>query len=306
MLCASPLAKGLVHGAISQSGGSFGPPRHTTYPGENMKVLSDAEQAGVAYAHKAGVSSIAELRQLAPDKLPAGWGSGAAWPILDGWVISDDQFKLYAAGKYNDTPILLGYNSDEGLSFSREKTPDEFINGVKARYGKFAEDLLKAYPVGKDSVPKTARDLMRDAAFGWHTWSWALLQARTGMSRVFYYYFDQHPDHPAGSPEADHGAPHGVDVPYVFQTLDRSKPETTQSDLEISEVLSTYWTNFAKHGNPNGPGVPQWPEFTDGDRQVMYFHNQAYLGPVPSAKSLEMLDAYFAWRRTPEGEAGAK
>ncbi|MCG6925922.1 MAG: carboxylesterase family protein, partial [Acidobacteria bacterium] len=180
MLCASPLARGLFQGAISQSGGSFGPTRPTTYPGENMRGLAAAEAAGVTFAEKAGAASIAELRQVEPGKLPAGFGSGAAWPIVDGWVIPGDQYELYAAGRYNDVPILVGYNSDEGLSFSREKTPEDHIANVKKRYGPFADDLLAAYPVGDEGVPKTARDLMRDAAFGWHTWTWARLQARTG------------------------------------------------------------------------------------------------------------------------------
>ena len=306
MLCASPEAKGLFRGAISESGGSFGPTRPTTYPGENMRRLADAEQSGVAFAQKAGVNTIAELRQVAPDKLPAGWGSGTAWPIVDGWVVPGDQHKLYEAGRYNDVALLVGYNSDEGLSFSREKTAAEYIAGVQKRYGRFAGDLIKAYPAGADSVPKTARDLARDAAFGWQTWSWASLQLKTGKAKVFYYYFDQHPDRPAGSPQADHGTPHGVDVPYVFQTLDRNDAKLTPGDWAVSDLVSTYWTNFAKHGNPNGPGVPPWPEFTPGDRRVMYFHNTAAPGPVPSATALEVLDAYFAWRRTPEGEAWAK
>ncbi len=306
MLCASPEAKGLFTGAISQSGGSFGPTRPTTYPGENMRTLAEAEASGVDFAKKAGASSIAALRQVAPDKLPAGWGSGSAWPIVDGWIVPGDQYKLYAAGRYNDVAILVGYNSDEGLSFSREKTPAEFIANVQKRYGPFADKLLGAYPVGADSVPKTARDLMRDAAFGWQTWAWATLQARTGKSKIFYYHFDQHPEHPAGSPEADHGTPHGVDVPYVFQTLDRNDPKLTPGDFALSETMSTYWTNFAKRADPNGPGVPVWPEFRDGNRQVMYFHNEAHPGPVPDAKSLAVLDEYFAWRRTPEGEAWAK
>ena len=303
MLCASPEAKGLFHGAISQSGGSFGPARVTTYPGENMRLLADAEQSGVAYAKKAGVTSIAELRKLAPDKLPAGWGSGAAWPIVDGWVVPDDQYKLYSAGRYNDTPILVGYNSDEGASFSPPKTPADYIASTKKRYGKFAEELLKAYPVGTDSVPKTARDLSRDAAFGWQTWSWARLQAQTSKSKVFCYYFDQHAEHPASSPEADHGTPHGVDVPYVFQNLDS---KASQADQEVSNLLATYWTNFAKYGDPNGPGVPEWPAFTNKNRQVQYFHNTASVGPVPSAEALEVLDTYFTWRRTLEGAAWAK
>jgi para-nitrobenzyl esterase len=302
MLCASPEAKGLFHGAISQSGGSFGPPRPTTFPGENMKRLADAERDGEAYAKNAGGASIAELRKLAPDKLPGGRG----WPIIDGWVIPDDQSKLYAAGKYNDTPILVGYNSDEGASFSPPKTPEDYIKGVQTRFGKFADDLIKAYPVGTNSVPKTARDLMRDAAFGWQTWAWARLQSQTGKSKVFYYYFDQHPEYPPDSPRAGYGMPHGADVPYVFQRLNPNSPQTTKADLELSDAVSTYWVNFAKHGDPNGDGLPTWPAFTDQNPQVMYFNQKPYVGPVPSAESLKVLDAYFTWRRTPEGDAWAK
>lgn len=306
MLCASPEAKGLFHGAISQSGGSFGPHRTTTYPGENMRLLAEAEQAGVAFARRAGVDSIAAFRQLPPDKIPAGFGSGAAWPIVDGWIIPGDQFTLYEEGHYNDVPVLLGYNSDEGLSFSREKTPAEYAANVHTRYGPFAERLLTAYPAGETSVPKTARDLMRDAAFGWHTWSWARLQVRTGDSKVFLYYFDQHPARPADSPQADHGMPHGVDVPYVFQTLDPRDPNLTDGDRAISETVATYWTNFAKHGDPNGPAVPAWPVFTNAQPRAMYFHDVATPGPVPSEAALNVLDAYFAWRRTPEGAAWAQ
>lgn len=306
MLCASPLAKGLFEGAISESGGSFGPTRPTTYPGENMKTLKQAEMYGKTFAEKAGVSSIAELRKIDADKLPSGWGMGGGWPIVDGYVIPDDQHKLYEAGKYNDVPVLIGYNSDEGASFSREKTPEEYIAGVKARYGKFADELIKAYPAGKNDVPKTARDLMRDAAFGWQTWSWARLQSETGKSKVFYYYFDQHPDFPKDSPWAGHGSPHGQEVAYVFNHINPDDPQTTKTDLLISDAMATYWTNFAKYGNPNGKGLPEWPAFSDVNPEVMYFSQTPHLGPVPSAESLEVLDGYFKWRRSPEGEAWAK
>ncbi len=304
MLCASPLAKGLFHGAISQSGGSFGPPRPTTYPGENMRRLADAEQAGKAYTDSAGVPSIAAMRKLSPDKLPA--IRGMAWPIIDGYVIPDDQYKLYEAGKFNDTPILVGYNSDEGASIWPPKTPADYINSVKARYGKFADELLKAYPVGTTSVPKTARDLGRDAAFGWQTWSWARLQSKMGHSKAFYYYFDHHPIFPESSPKAGYGSPHGQDVAYVFQHLNPSSPEATGTDQAISDAMATYWTNFAKHGDPNGTGVPAWPAFSDANPVVIYFDETPHTGPVPSAESLKSLDAYFKWRRTPEGDSWAK
>ena len=305
MLCASPLAKGLFQGAISESGGSFGPTRAKTFPGENMKTLKQAEADGIAYAQKVGVSSIAELRKMDADKLPLGMGMGGGWPITDGYVIPDDQHKLYEAGKYNDVPVLIGYNSDEGASFSREKTPEKYYAGVKSRYGKFADDLIKAYPAGENTVPKTARDLMRDAAFGWHTWSWARLQSETGKSKVFYYYFDQHPNYPKDSPRAGYGSPHAQEVAYVFEHLDSSNPQTSKTDLAISDALSTYWTNFAKYGNPNGEGLPEWPAFSVARPEVMYFSQKPFIGPVPSAESLQVLDEYFKWRRTPEGEAWA-
>lgn len=306
MLCTSPLSKGLFHGAISESGGSFGPTRATTYPGENMKTLEQAEKEGAEFMERAGVKSIAELRRIAPGDLPRGRG----WPIIDGWVIPDDQYKLYEKGQYNDVPVIVGYNSDEGLSFTREKTPEEFIANVQRRFGPFADRLLAAYPPGETTVPRSARNLMRDVAFGWHTWTWARLQARTGKSKVFYYYFDQHPKRAANSPEADHGTPHGPEVSYVFQVLKDlhrpGDPELTSADLAISETVSIYWTNFAKYGDPNGPGVSKWRQFTEQNHEVMYFNDKAFPGPVPDVKGLEALDAYFAWRRTPEGAAWAK
>jgi len=306
MLCASPLAKGLFHGAISQSGGSFGPTRPTTYPGENMKTLSQAEKDGEAYLQKAGVSSIAELRKMDAEKLPVGWGFGSAWPIIDGYVIPDDQYKLYEAAKYNDIPVLIGYNSDEGASFTFVRSTEEYISGVKTRYGKYADELLKAYPLDSGKVGWTARNLARDAAFGWHTWTWARLQSKTGKSKVFYYFFDQHPNYPKGSRRYGYGSPHAQDVAYVFKQLDKKNPELSDYDFELSEIIATYWTNFAKYGDPNSKDLPEWPPFSIEKPLVMYLGPSLHTGPVPDEESLKILDKYFEWRRTPEGIEWAK
>ena len=306
MLSASPEAKGLFIGAISQSGGSFGPTRPTTYPGENMKTLDQAETEGVDYARRAGARTLEELRKLPPGKLPAGWGMGSSWPIVDGWIIPDDQYRLYQAGRYNDVNVLIGYNSDEGLFFSREKTPEEYVRNTRTRYGPWADKLLEAYPAGEEKVGRTARNLTRDAAFGWHTWTWARLQASTGDSDVFLYYFDQHPDFPEDSAQAGHGAPHGADIAYVFQTYDPNDPRLTEADTRLSETMARYWINFAKTGNPNGSGLPEWPVFTNKTRKVMVFRNGAIVDGVTDPEALEVLDDYFEWRRTPEGRAWAQ
>ncbi len=306
MLCASPLAKGLFHGAISQSGGSFGPDRSTTYPGENMKRLAFAEKQGIEFMQKADAANLAELRNMSAEKLPMGFGMPGAWPIVDGYVIPDDQHVLYQKGQYNRTPVLVGYNSDEGASFAPPKTSEEYITGVQKRYGKFADPLLKAYPTADAQVPKTARDLARDAAFGWHTWSWASLQAKAGKSKVFYYYFDQHPDYPANSPLAGSGSPHGQEVAYVFGHTNPESKQASATDQAVSEAMMTYWTNFAKHGDPNGPGVLEWKPFTTANPAVMHFRQQPVMGRVPSEESMKVLDQYFEWRRSAEGKEWAK
>lgn len=305
MLCASPLAQGLFSGAISQSGGSFGPTRPTTYPGENLKNLVQAEAHGEYYLNKTGASTIDELRKLPPNELPMGMEVGGAWPIIDGYVIPDDQYKLYTNGEYNDVPVLIGYNSDEGLSFTRAETPQQYLKEVRERYGKFADTLIEAYPVGANDIPKSARDLSRDAAFGWHTWIWASLQSKTGNSKVFYYYFDQHPEYPEDSSKHDYGSPHGQDVAYAFMTLDALENEDlTPSDYHLAEIMGSYWTNFAKYGNPNKDGLPVWPSIEHTNPKVMYLDADPHIGPVPSEKSLKILDSYFKWRFTPEGEVG--
>ena len=307
MLCASPLAKGLFHGAISQSGGSFGPPRPGGLPGENMQRLADAERAGESWAKGAGAASVAELRQLPAEQVLASSRGqrGLGWPIIDGWVIPDDQYKLYETPHYNDTPILVGYNSDEGASFSPPRTPQAYVESVHQRYGPFADALLKLYPSGEMAVAKTVRELTRDVMFGWHTWAWARLQSKTGKSKVFYYFFDQHPEYPAGSPREGQGAGHGADVPYVFEHLNPNR-QPAPGDQEISQAIAAYWTNFAKRGDPNGEGLPNWPAFGDSKAIVMYLKQPPHTGPVPSEPGLKSLEAYFAWRRTPEGEAAVR
>ncbi len=306
MLCGSPLCKGLIEGAISQSGGNFGPTRPTTYPGENMQTLAQAEADGTKLMASLGAQSLAELRAMDASAFAARGLGGNSWPIVDGYVIAGDQSELYAEGQYNDIPVLIGYNSDEGASFAfGPSTAEYYTQSTQMRYGPYAEALMEAYPFTEADGGKQSRDLMRDAAFGWQTWKWACLQSQTGQSKVFLYYFDQHPDHPEGDPDFGRGSYHGQDVNFVFQHMEGfERPEV---DCPLSLAMGKYWLNFAKCGDPNGEGLPLWPAFDAQQPQSMYLTGpEPFAGPVPSEAALKVLDGYFDWRRTDEGRAWAK
>jgi para-nitrobenzyl esterase len=306
MLAASPLAKDLFHGAISDSGGSFGAVRTPTAPGENVPPLKIAEHGGEALAAKLGANSLAELR-LKPvgEVMTQARGiGGIGWPILDGWVIPDDQHVLYSEGAYNDTPILVGINSDEGASFSRTDDQAEYEASTRVRFGPYADTILQAYSIEREgSVKQAARNVLREASFGWHSWVWAKLQTGQNGSNAYVYYFDQRPPYPADSRYADvAGVPHGQELPYVFKRLDLVPLAWTDSDRRISEAMATYWTNFAKTGDPNGDGLPHWPAFTPANQQRMVFKGTPVAQPYDNIGQLEAMDEYFAWRRSEAGK----
>jgi para-nitrobenzyl esterase len=309
MLAASPLAKGLFQAAMSESGGSFAPPRSPPLPGENLVRLKQAEQDGASMAGTLGARTVAALRALPPEAIAKAAGGGppgsaiqgfGVWPIIDGWVIPDDQYRLYAAGRFNRTPVLIGINSDEGASFGAPSTLAAYQAMARSRFGPHAEALLAAYPADSDATAvQAARDLMRDLTFGWHNWVWARLQAKAGGPKVFYYYFDQKPPYPPGSRFASlKGAPHASELPYVFGHLDQQKLEWRADDRAISEAMVQYWTNFAKRGDPNGAGLAVWPPFEESRPMLMRFGGAPKAAPLPNPDQLKALDAYFAWRRS--------
>jgi len=309
MLSASPLAKGLFTGAISESGGNFAPESHGNEGGTNMISLATAEKNGAGFLTRLGASSIADARKKsAADILkaqPPGLGGGSSWPIFDGYVLLGDQYKLYEAGKYNDTPILVGTNADEGALFVAATTPAAYQKQIKDGYGEYADKIFAAYPGDTDAnALRSARDMSRDTLFAWPTWAWARLQSKTGKGKVYVYYFNHRPPYPDQPQFKDWGAAHGAEISYVFGNFTSAMPPA-DADKALSEQVSAYWTNFAKTGDPNGGGLPSWPAFTDANQQAMNLNDPSHAIPMPNVEKLKALDGYYAWRRNQAGSKAA-
>jgi len=302
MLAASPAAKGLFHRAISESGGSFGPAKTANEGGATVPSLKVAEATGRAFLTRLGAADVDAARALPAETIQKALGGGLAsgfWPVFDGDVLPGDQYELYRAKRYNDTPILIGTNSDEGVTFvPGAAQPAAFEAAIRAGYGAKADAILAAYPHATlMESTQSARNIFRDATFAWHTWAWALLQSKQNKSKAYVYYFDHR------TPLSPNGAGHAAEIPYVFRTLGKftgpaalvgsPRPE----DRAMSDLMSSYWVNFAKTGDPNGPGLPPWPAFTESAQATMYFDAKPSARPAPNMTQIKALDEYFAWRR---------
>src|SRR5262249_25212617 len=138
---------------------------------------------------------------------------------------------------------------------------------------------------------KAAKDVFRDCSFAWHTWAWASLQSQKGKGKAYLYYFDRRSAQSAG------GANHGSELVYIFGNLDLAGRVSQPSDQAMSDLMRAYWVNFARTGDPNGPGLVDWPAFTPVTERVMQFDTIASVRPTPNMRQLKALDDYYTWRR---------
>jgi len=298
MLMASPRAKGLFQRAIGESGGVFEPLQLAP-----NYLLAHAERDGEKYAVSLGVASLRELRQLPVAALLKGKAGDVSHPVIEPYVLPIAPYEAFNSGLQNDVPLLIGSNAEEARSLVD-------VTGMKAatfdsdlahKWGALPSPLVAAYPHATDGEAQQARlDLERDLRFGWDMWAWARLQAGTGHDHVYYYLFRQQPPFPVGSVYDGWGASHYAELWYVFDHLDQAPWRWSTADRRVAEEISSYWVNFARSGNPNGPGLPSWPAFTNADSKVLYLGDPISVGGVANINSLNVFDAvYTTVRGTP-------
>ena len=280
---ASPLSQGLVTKGIGESGGGLS--------GGTLS-LAASEQRNDQFMHTAfGTSSVAKLRTFSAEKImsaPAASsmsGSTGFEPNIDGYFLPDQPAAIYRQSNQAHIPLLAGWNKDEAAQKIMFSSPQPTLATLQElaqkTFGAQAPAFLRAYSANNDAeAVRAIEDYAGDSFIAYSTWAWLEAQVKNGRRPVYRYHFD------LGSPVDVHhpvaaGAFHSDDIEYVFGNLDaRPGAQWTPADRQLSEQIQSYWTNFAKTCDPNGPNLPQWPMYkAAGGWQVLHLDAQSKAQP---------------------------
>ena len=313
-LMVSPLAQGLFRRVIAQSGGDFG----WIGTSAGFPTLAQAEQIGVAFAEALGARSIAELRQTAAATIlakdnetitPGGVG-GTNRLTIDGYVLPKCVHESFAEGRQAGVEVLVGYTADEGVTqLGPPLKAADYVAKIRDQYGPFADRVLSRYPAGsEDEAARSRMRLKTEDSFGWHAWAWARLHAQTSSKNVFFYHFSRvSPFGPRRPRAAGHGAElmHVFGYPPAMGNYVMESPWRAYHDVWLGDAIRTYWTNFAKTGNPNGEGLPLWPAFDADSARVMELGDSVEARDMPDKSDHELMDAYMATMRPEQRHIGS-
>jgi para-nitrobenzyl esterase len=307
-----PQAQGLFHKAISQSGGG----RDGVLTGRPIRgekadpfYLVSAETIGIHFARKHGIegtdaAALASLRALSVEEIVDGGqetdGEGGPrtypGPILDGSLVVETAESAYKAGRQARVPLIIGSNSAEiGGNFVNASNSKEELFAL---FGAFEAEAKAAYdPEGSKDFAEVITKFNTD-------WVWAepgRFVARAVVDQelpAFIYHFDF-----VSAPLKErmpYGAGHGSEVAYVFNNLGArwGNPEITAEDSTVAQFMNAYWANFARTGNPNGKGLPEWPVYTREKNEVLEITRQGTpVGkPDPRKARLDVIEEAFKLR----------
>ena len=295
-LVATPLAKGLFHRAIGQSGGTFGP---MTYLKEDRARLISAEKVGAAFAKAAGADSIKALRAVPADKIIDVFNNDTEGkkfrtsPNVDGWVLPDEIRNIFAQGKQNDVPVIVGSNANEMTTLTIPatvpKTTEDLRKRVETQYGAAIKEFDAAYPVKSDADDAAAYlGSLRDVTFTLPMRTWARMTT-TGRSKAYLYFFSHVPPNPNSKYL---GAYHAGEIVYVFNNLNRQNSLLQEADFKLAGMMSDYWVNFATTGDPNGKGLPKWGPYDRETEAYMDFGDAVQLRNRLLKEQLDFIERF--------------
>ena len=285
---ATPLAKGLFHRAIGESGGQFA----------RTARLADAEKAGVSLASAMGADSLKSLRALPAEKLNA-FQAFRTGVNVDGYVLPEDVRSIFAQRKHGDVPVLVGSNANEWTTLSSPatfpKTLDDYRKRIETQFTGFAKEIDAAYPVKSESdIAEAMLGIGRDTTFTLEMRTWARLVTAGGRN-AYLYQFTRVPPSPNAK---TWGAYHAAEIPYVFGTLTNRDWPFTEADFALSSTMSSYWVNFATTGDPNGGNLTKWTPYDAASEPYMELGGNVQLKSHLLKAQLDALESVQQQRRS--------
>jgi len=296
-LLTMPMARGLFHKAIVESGGSRDSvltARPMSKDGIDPNYPVSAETIGINFAHSMGIegtdqTALAKLRALSTEQVlrgapPESGGSVPSYettPILDGKLITETAETAYKARRQPPVPLMLGSNSaDTAGNRIKATTKEQFF----ARFGQWSAQAKAAYdPDGSTDLATLVARANDD--FGQaEPARFAASAFAANDSPVYLYRFTY--VQPAMRKMLPDGTPHGGEIAFVFGTLGTGgfgppPPPPTPQDQAVSRLAQSYWVNFARTGDPNGAGLPVWPRYDPSKDLIFDFHPDGSAGAVP-------------------------
>lgn len=257
-MIASTLSKGLFHKAIPQSGGLLS--------NRFSQNLAASEQQGLKFMEKVNCTSIAELRKKSADEIQKASnlpGFGRFGTTMDGYVLPTNIFDHFKNGKHNQVPIMTGWVTGDGSLMGVPNTSlENYKKEVQVKYGTKTDEFLSIFPATTDEEAKEAK--LKQGLLGFAGMPSHLLAISTNKPSYLYHFSHVPPDKPNFP---NYGAFHTSEVPYALHTLHTWNRDWQQLDKDLENTMAAYWVNFAKTGNPNGTGLPEWKTY---DKQAGY------------------------------------
>lgn len=304
LIMSSPLAEGMVHGVIGQSPGCI----------KLDTPLAGGEGSGHArgetFARELGISgsnavTLEQLRDISPQQIVS--TRGATGPVIDGWVIPDAPYSLLESGRQNRIPVMVGGLSDEnhGLQHTADEITEQQLDGYLASaFGDDAQQIKNAY---SDSIARSPLDARKDVAtdngFLLSARMWGRLVEQRGNNAFVYFftreppvfrlYVPESPDLFEDGGQRRFGAYHSGELAYVFDNLDLVGIGWDDDDRALSETVADYWVNFARSGNPNGAGLPNWPAYDPQQDVVQILDTNVRSAEHPRKDVLDQLEALY-------------
>jgi para-nitrobenzyl esterase len=299
-----PLAQGLFHKGISESGGG----RDGVLTGRPIREDNtnpfypvSAETIGKNFAHKHGIdgtdaTALAKLRSLSVAEIVDGGqesdGPGGrvtySGPILDGKLVVETAESAYKAGRQARIPLIIGSNSAEvPAGFVNARSKEELLS----LFGSLRDEAMAVYdPEATTDFAKMLTMVNTDKV--WAEPARFAARAFVAKGAPTYIYLFSYVS-PSMQGRMRYGAAHGSEIPYVFNNLgSRNGAPVSPKDQEVAKMMNTYWANFAKTGDPNGPGLPKWPVYNPQKNEILEFQpDGAPVGkPDPKKARLDVIE----------------